>query len=253
MPDVSSGSFADHFSTVAAGYARYRPTYPTALFDWIAAAAPARDSAWDCGCGNGQATVPLAERFARVIGTDPSADQIAQAPRHPRIDWRVATAESSGLDPASVAVVTVAQALHWFDLPRFWAEVRRVVRPGGLVAVWTYGLAVLDDAALAQALRHLHDDVVGPYWPKERGHVDQGYQTLPFPFDPVDVPAFDIQANWSIDELAGYLGTWSAVRRYVAARGADPVSPFIAGIRPRWGDARRAVRWPLTLLAGRVT
>ncbi|MES1259456.1 MAG: class I SAM-dependent methyltransferase [Gemmatimonadota bacterium] len=245
-------SFPDHFSAVAANYARFRPKYPPALFDWIAATAPALGAAWDCGCGNGQATLPLADRFERVFATDPSAEQIAQAPVHPRVTWSVAPAEASGLESDSVDVVAVAQALHWFDLPRFWAEVRRVVRAGGLFAAWSYGVPFLDDEQLAAELRHLHDDIVGPYWPKERGHVDQGYHTIDFPFERLSPPPFDMREHWSIDELAGYLGTWSATRRYIAANGADPVAPLIDGLRARWGTGRRDVRWPLTVVAGGV-
>ena len=245
-------SFPDHFSAVAASYARFRPKYPTELFDWIAATAPARGAAWDCGCGNGQATIPLAGRFERVIATDPSAEQVAQAPLHPGISWRVAPAEASGLDSLSVDVVVVAQALHWFDLTRFWAEARRVVRPGGLVVAWSYGVPFLDDKPLTGALRRLHDDIVGPYWPKERGHVDQGYHGIEFPFERLTPPPFDMREHWSIEDLAGYLGTWSATRRYVTANGSDPIAPFIVGIREAWGTRQRDVRWPLTVLAGVV-
>jgi len=245
-------SFPDHFSAVAANYARFRPKYPPALFDWIAAAAPARGAAWDCGCGNGQASLPLAERFERIFATDPSAEQIAQAPQHRRISWSVAPAEASGLDAASVDAVTVAQALHWFELPKFWAEVLRVVRGDGLAVAWSYGVPFMDDDALTPTLRHLHDDIVGPFWPKERGHVDQGYHTIDFPFERLSSPSFDMREHWSIDELAGYLGTWSATRRYIAAIGTDPIAPFVAEIRERWGAGRRDVRWPLTVLAGRV-
>jgi len=244
-------SFPDHFSAVAANYARFRPTYPEPLFDWIAETAPARGAAWDCGCGNGQATLPLARRFDRVVATDPSAEQIGQAPAHPRISWRVAPAEASGLEAASVDAVVVAQALHWFDLPRFWVEVKRVVHPGGLVVACSYGVPFMDDAAMAAELRRLHDDIVGPYWPKERGHVDKGYESMPFPFERLVPPSFDMREHWMIDELAGYLGTWSGTRRYIAANGSDPVAPFIERLRVAWGGGRRDVRWPLTVLAGR--
>ncbi len=245
-------SFPDHFSSHAANYARYRPTYPAQLFDWIAASAPGRGTAWDCGCGNGQATLPLAERFERVIATDPSAEQIAQAPADPRISWRVASAEASGLDAESIDVVTVAQALHWFDLPRFWREVHRVVRPGGLIVVWSYGVAFFDDAEATRLLRHFHDDVMGSYWPIERGHVEAGYQSLDFPFERVTPPAIGLDASWTLEQLAGYLQTWSATRRYVAANGNDPVPAFAEQLRRWWGGGERTVHWPLTILAGRV-
>ena len=245
-------SFPDHFSAVAANYARFRPTYPTTLFDWIALTAPALGAVWDCGCGNGQATLPLAERFERVMATDPSAEQIGQAPVHPRVSWSVAPAEASGLDALSADVVVVAQALHWFDLPRFWPEVKRVVRPAGLMVAWSYGIPFVDDAAITADLRRLHDDIVGPFWPTGRGQVAEGYRSVSLPFERLTPPSFDMREPWTIAELAGYLGTWSATQRYVAANGSDPVAPFIDGLKASWGRGRRDVRWPLTVLAGRL-
>jgi SAM-dependent methyltransferase len=246
------GSFPDHFSAVAATYARYRPTYPAQLFDWIADVAPARNAAWDCGAGSGQATVALAERFARVVATDASAEQLSQAPAHPRITWCVAPAEASGLDPLSMDAVTVAQALHWFDLPRFWREVRRVVRPSGVVAAWSYGTPFLTDTVVTGVLRDFHDNVVGPYWPIERGMVDTRYQTMDFPFDRLSSPGLDLRATWVLDELTGYLRSWSATRRYIEERGIDPVTAFSEALRRVWGNGSREVIWPLTILAGRV-
>lgn len=246
-------AFPDHFSAVAETYARYRPTYPAELFDWIAGVAPARTAAWDCGAGSGQATLPLAERFDRVVGTDASAEQLRQAPAHPRITWRVAPAEASGLDPASMDVVTIAQALHWFDLPRFWGEVRRVVRPAGVIVAWSYGVPFLKHAELTRVLRHFHDDIVGPYWPIERGLVDVRYQSIDFPFARYDPPAMELRATWTLDQLAGYLRSWSATRRYMDTNGGDPVTPFTATVRAKWGEGSREVFWPLTTLAGRMT
>ena len=187
-----------------------------------------------------------------MIATDPSAEQIAQAPAHPRISWRVAPAETSGLATASVDVVTVAQALHWFDLRRFWPEVRRVVRAGGLIVVWSYGIAFFDDAQATHRLRHFHDDVMGSYWPIERGHVEAGYESLDFPFERITPPAIGLSASWTLEQMTGYLQTWSATRRYIAANGNDPVPAFAEQLITWWGDGQRTVHWPLTILAGRV-
>ena len=244
--------FPDHFSSIAATYARYRPGYPAELLDWIAAVAPARDAAWDCGAGSGQATLPLAERFTQVVGSDASAEQLRHAPAHPRISWRVATAEDSGLPSRSMDAVTVAQALHWFDLPRFWAEVRRVLRPAGVIVAWSYGVLFLPDTAITGAIRAFHDDVVGPYWPIERGHVDARYHGIELPFDRLEPPRMDLTASWTLDQLAGYLRSWSATRRYVEAMSADPVSPLVASLHRAWGEGERQVLWPLTILAGRT-
>ncbi|MEO5799184.1 MAG: class I SAM-dependent methyltransferase, partial [Gemmatimonadales bacterium] len=170
-----SPAFPDHFSPVAAGYAAFRPTYPSALFDWIATQAPARTAVWDCACGNGQATGPLAERFDLVIATDGSAEQLSHAPPIPRTIWKHATAEANGLPDASVDAVVIAQALHWFDLDRFWPEVRRVVRPGGLVVAWCYGPTRLPDPALNAVVHSLYEDVLGEWWSANRRHIDAGY------------------------------------------------------------------------------
>lgn len=246
-------SFKDHFSAQAGDYARYRPRYPEALFEFLATLAPARDMAWDCGTGSGQAALGLAAHFRRVIATDPSASQIAQAPRHPKVEYRVATAEASGIEAGTIDLITVAQAIHWFDLERFYGEARRVLRPSGIVAVWTYTL--LDIAPQIDAVvRDFHHHVVGPYWPPERRMVDDGYRSLPFPFAAVEAPSFAMRTDWSLAELLGYLGTWSATRQYMKATGRDPCVALAAQLAPFWLDARerKPVRWPLHLRVGRV-
>lgn len=245
--------FADHFSSVADDYADTRPTYPTALLDWLASLCPRRELAWDCGAGSGQASVELAARFARVIATDASVAQIARAVPHPRVEYRVAPAERSGLDPGSADLVTVAQALHWFDADRFWPEVRRVACSGGLFAAWTYGPLQVDDDgvdALAQRFR----GEIAPWWPKERRHVENGYRELSFPFARLDAPAFAIEARWSLERLLGYLRSWSSVVRFRQARGIDPVQPLEPALREAWGASggERTIRWPITVLAGFV-
>src|SRR6266568_6165743 len=173
--------FPDHFSGVSAGYAAFRPRYPDALFDFLADAAPARDAAWDCATGNGQAAIGLAHHFPRVIATDASEAQIAHATPDPRVTYRVAPAEASGLDDRSVDLVTAAQALHWFDRPKFWAEARRVLRPRGVVAVWTYLLFEIAPEIDA-IIREFYSDVVGPFWPPERHITEERYRTIEFPF-----------------------------------------------------------------------
>jgi len=173
----------DHFSGHAADYAKFRPGYPEALFDWIAEQTPGHDLAWDCGCGNGQASVPLAARYRRVAATDFSAEQIAQATPHPNIDYRAAPAEASGLPDRCADLVTIAQALHWFDFDRFYAEVRRVVKPGGAVVAWTYQL-LRAEPAIDAVLADFYTRTLGPHWPPERKWVDLAYRGMPFPFGP---------------------------------------------------------------------
>ncbi|MEP6687683.1 MAG: class I SAM-dependent methyltransferase [Gemmatimonadales bacterium] len=248
-----SPEFSDHFSAVAEAYAAARPTYPPALFEHLASLAPARGHAWDCAAGNGQATLGLAAQFARVTATDASEAQIAQAPSRTGITWRVGLAHESGLPDASVDLVTVAQALHWIDLPSFYEEVRRVVVPGGLLAVWCYGIQRVEDEATDRRLEDFYGTVVGPYWAPERTLVETGYRSVPFPFDELPVPAFEMRHDWLLDELLAYIRTWSATAAFIEARGFDPVSPLGRELAPSWGpsDIRRCVRWPLSLRIGR--
>jgi SAM-dependent methyltransferase len=243
--------FADHFSVVSAAYARFRPRYPEALFYWLAQIAPGRELAWDCATGNGQAAVGLATHFARVIATDASAAQIEAASPVPRVEYRVAPAEASGLSDASCDLVSAAQALHWFDRPAFFVEARRVLVSGGVLAIWSYLRLRTGERALDSALDRFHDEVVGAYWPPGRELVENGYRGIDFPFEELATPAFAIEARLSLDALAGYFGSWSATDRYRRAVGSDPVPEFVAGLAAAWG-AERAVRWPIALRAGRI-
>jgi len=245
-------SFHDHFSSLAAQYAAFRPGYPAALFAHLATLAPRRALAWDCACGTGQASVGLAEHFAQVIATDASARQIAAATSHPRIRYRVAPAEASGLADASVDLVSVAQALHWLTLAPFYAEVERVLVPQGVLAVWTYTLLRVSPPIDA-IIGHFDERVIGPYWPPERRHVDAAYRTLDFPFAELPAPALEIEQHWDLGHLLGYVGSWSATARYRERRGEDPVSTLAAALSPLWGDPheRRRIVWPLVLRMGR--
>lgn len=241
----------DHFSGASNDYRRNRPCYPDALFAFLAAQAPSRECAWDCATGTGQAAHPLAHYFDQVIASDGSATQIASAPSHPRIDYRVATAEASGIDPASVDLITVAQALHWFDIPAFFAEARRVLKPGGLIAVWSYNLLTIEPAIDA-VINHLYGAVLDEYWPPERKLVESDYRTIAFPFTPLAAPAFTMETRWTLDQLLGYLGTWSAVRRYRETRGSDPLQATAEALLPLWGAAgtSRTICWPMPLRVG---
>jgi SAM-dependent methyltransferase len=245
--------YADHFSRLAPAYASCRPGYPGELFDYLEAVCNRHELAWDCAAGTGQASLPLARVFRRVIATDASAAMIANAPRHPKIDYRVAPAEANELNEASADLVTVAQALHWLDLDLFYPEVERVLVPGGVLAVWTYGSQYLDDAALDRVLDRFYTEVVGPYWSAERRHVESGYRTLPFPFPELDPPRFAMEEQWTLSELLGYLRTWSATQRFRETVGHDPVEQLALELAPHWGGpaSARRIRWPLSLRVGR--
>jgi SAM-dependent methyltransferase len=249
-----SGSFTDHFGAVAGAYAHFRPTYPPPLFDWLAAAAPARQRAWDCATGTGQAAIGLAAHFAEVVATDASAAQLAAASPHPRVIYRLAAAESSGLEADSLDLVTVAQAVHWFDRPRFFAEVERVLRPGGVLAVWSYGIPRLEGVGPDALLQHFYADIVGPYWPPEKALVENGYHDLVLPFEILATPSFAMDVVWGLEQVLGYCSSWSASARYRAALGSDPIDRLRPGLAAAWGEEEspRRLHWPLTIKASRL-
>jgi SAM-dependent methyltransferase len=244
---TSPQDFADHFSTIAKRYAAYRPTYPPALAAALAERAP-HGTAWDVGCGNGQLSVDLAEHFDRVIATDPAKAQIEAAMAHPRVDYRVSSAEDSGLDAQSVELVVAAQAAHWFQWDRWIAEVERVAKPGALVALVSYGIDVVEgDDANAIAERYYHDDA-GPFWPKGREHVENGYRDLVMPWPAVEAPPLEMTARWTRDELLGYVSTWSATVKLVQTNGDAAVVKLAADLARVWPDGEiRTIRWPLTI------
>lgn len=252
MPSRRMSEFKDHFSALAADYASFRPRYPATLFADLAAVAPGRRLAWDCATGNGQAAEGLAAHFAEVVATDASAAQIAAARGPANVRFAVAPAEASGLQEASVDLILVAQAAHWFDLPAFYAEAARVLRPGGVLALLTY-TGVRVNAALDPLLREYHQVTVGPYWPPERAHVENDYRTLPFPWPELAFPVQEMSTEWSLDQLIGYLGTWSATSRCREQTGQDPLPALRARLAPLWGapEQTRRVWWPLPLRIAR--
>lgn len=246
-------SFADHFSGVSAAYATFRPRYPDALFEFLAREAPARSEAWDAGTGSGQAAVGLARYFGHVTATDASGAQIERATPHANVDYRVGPAEASGLNAASVDLVTAAQALHWFDRPRFWAEARRVLRPRGVIAVWTYHLLEISPQIDA-VVRFFYSGVVGPYWSPERRLVEERYRSIELPFAEFAAPDFAIEQRLSLDDVAGYIRTWSATRAFVQDHGRDPVDDLVRELAIVWGPPQqsRPARWPVAMRVGRV-
>ncbi|MBP3955508.1 class I SAM-dependent methyltransferase [Gemmata sp. G18] len=249
-----STPFKDHFSGHAGDYRTFRPTYPPELFTFLASVVPAQGLVWDCGTGSGQAAVVLAEHFTRVFATDASAEQVKNAEPHPKVEYVVAPAEKCPLPDASADLVTVAQALHWFDLERFFAEVNRVCKPGGALAVWSYDLHSVN-AEVDPVLDRLQSEFVGPYWPPERALVDAGYRTIPFPFDEIAVPPFEMSADWDLPTLIGYMNTWSATKRFQTANGFNPVERLDDALTAAWGAPAtvRTVCWKFVLRVGRVS
>jgi SAM-dependent methyltransferase len=242
-------AFKDHFSHHSDRYARFRPRYPEALFDWLASATPGRALAWDVATGSGQAASSLATRFQRVVATDPSQAQLAHATTRPNVEYRNEPAERSSLEDESVDLVTVAQALHWFDHEAFAKEVRRVLRPGGRFAAWSYDL--LRIAPSIDPILDAHvKEVVEPFWPDERGLVVEGYASIPLAYPKAPAPTFELTACWDLDRLLGYLGTWSATQRMIRATGTDPIPAAREALARVWGDPtrERLMRWPLAVV-----
>jgi SAM-dependent methyltransferase len=247
-------AFKDHFSRHADDYARYRPDYPGALFEFLANTVTSRETAWDCGTGNGQAALGLAAYFDRVIATDPSAEQIRMAVAHEKISYRVAPAEQTEIPSHTVDLVTVAQAAHWFDMERFYQETRRVLKSDGMLALWCYGLTRINPA-VDQVVQHYYANIVGPYWPPERRYIDEKYATLPFPFAELPAPEFYMQAEWDLNEFMGYLHTWSATQRFQEKHEQNPLDIVHWIMVQAWGEprARQTVRWPIYLRLGRLS
>lgn len=243
-------SFKDHFSKQAADYAIFRPGYPRELFDCLGSIAPSRQLAWDCGTGNGQAAVRLVSVFDRVIATDASERQIANALPHEHVEYRVAAAENSGIQSGTIDLIMVAQALHWFDLARFYAEARRALKPNGVVAASAYNLLHIEPA-IDEVVNRYYNEVVGPFWPPERELVEQ-FADLSFPFHEIDPPKFQMTTQWNLDHLLGYLRTWSSTQRFIVAKGSDPLEQIADELRRAWGDSQqtRKVIWPLILRIG---
>jgi ubiquinone/menaquinone biosynthesis C-methylase UbiE len=241
----------DLFSNNSKEYAAFRPTYPSALYDFMMMHVKNKTQAWDCACGNGQVARDLADRVDKVFATDQSASQIDNAIRRDNIVYSVGSAERTSFADQQFDLVTVGQAIHWFNIPKFIAEVRRVTKPGGVVAVWGYSLLSID-TGIDLLISNFYTSVIGPYWDKERKLVDDRYRTIEFPFKRIDVPSFEFSFDWTLEELRGYLNTWSSVQKYIKQNQSNPVDKVISQIRPLWNDERKKVSFPLFVRMGKV-
>lgn len=235
-------------------YARFRPEYPAALARFLAELSPAREQAVDVGCGNGQLTVQLAAHFGEVVGLDPSADQVANSTAHERTRYICAPAENIPLPDRCVDLVTAAQAAHWFDLPCFYDEVRRIGRKDAVVALISYGVLRLEPAELNKRFSRFYWQEIGPYWPPERKLVDSGYANIAFPFTELPAPEFSIQLTWELGDFLGYISTWSAAQRAIDAGRQDILETFAADLSLLWGPdgCKRPVTWPINMRIGRI-
>ncbi|MGD8371764.1 MAG: class I SAM-dependent methyltransferase [Syntrophobacterales bacterium] len=246
-------NFKDYFSKQASEYTRYRPHYPGPLFQYLAELTIEHQLAWDCATGSGQAALGLTPYFDEIIATDASEKQITNAIAHRKITYLVSPAERTEIDSNAIDLIAVAQALHWFALDKFYGEVKRVLKTGGVIAAWSYGLLRISPP-VDELLDKFYVDVVGPFWPPERKLVDDGYRSIPFPFQEFTSPAFSMEANWSLDHLLGYLGTWSSIQKFKEQNKANPLKGFARDLKQVWGrpEDEKRVRWPINMRVGRV-
>ncbi|QMW03829.1 class I SAM-dependent methyltransferase [Spirosoma foliorum] len=241
----------DRFSGHANLYAQYRIDYPAELYDFVLSFVENRQKAWDCATGNGQVAGALAAIFDQVEATDISETQLILAVKKPNINYQLSSAEQTPFANQTFDLITVAQALHWFDISAFHQEVRRVAKPGAVIAEWGYGLVLLG-SDLDPILLDFYRNRIGPYWDPQRKYIDNAYATLPFPFADAQRAEFTARHAWSLDRFLNYLRTWSAVRQYIHENEEDPVNWLGEVLKPIWGDAERELQFPIFLRVGRV-
>ncbi len=241
----------DNFSRQSELYARYRPTYPDELFDFILQQLPEKNIAWDCATGNGQTATELAKHFKKVLATDISARQIGKAQLAPNIEYSVQPAEKTDFDKDTFDLVTVSQALHWLQFDLFYAELRRVAKPGSWIAAWMYALLRISPA-IDELIHHHHYVTLKAYWDEERRYVDDLYQTIPFPFEEISCPLFHIRYEWTLGDLEGYLNTWSALQKFISSNNYNPVDALIAEIQPHWAPDKMSIDFPVYLRMGKI-
>ncbi len=244
-------SFKDHFSGHSSDYARHRPTYPDALFSYLRDRCRFRNHALDCATGSGQAAHGLTPYFREITAIDASMEQLEAALPHSKITYKQAPAEKIPIREVSVDLVTVAQALHWFDFDCFYAEAARVLKPKGVIAIWAYEMTRVSPE-IDLILNHFYNQTVGPFWPPERAYVENQYKDIPFPFKAFAAPTFSMMKHWNLTQLLAYLSTWSAVRRYMQSGKEDPIPALRDMLLPYWGaeDNERLITWPLMMKIG---
>ena len=241
-----------NFTSGAEEYAQYRPSYPPAFFDYLATIVPGGNRAWDCGTGTGQVAGGLAKVFAEVHATDISAAQLAAAFAHPHIHYSLQASERTSFPRNFFDLVIVGQAVHWFDFDQFYAEVRRTGRRGAPLVITGYGRLKISPE-VDEVIDTLYYGIVGSSWDAERRYIDEEYRTIPFPFEEVKTPGFEMVYEWSLEHLLGYLNTWSAVKKYVQQKGSDPIAQVLNHLQQAWGAAtKRKIIFPLLLRVGKI-
>ncbi len=243
----------DLFSKQAATYAQFRPTYPQNLFDFVLQNVDNKGVAWDCATGNGQAAKVLAQHFDKVFATDMSQKQLDNAAQADNIVYAVSRAEATDFEDNSFDLITVAQAVHWFDFDKFYAEVRRVAKPNATIAIWGYGVMRFHDEEVDKLIQNFYHNITGKYWDGERRHLDEGYETIPFPFEALKTPHLSMVFKWQRDELEGYLNSWSSIQHFIKANGYNPIPNLMLDLEDFWGEfERKSLYFPVFMKMGKV-
>jgi len=241
------------YSPYAKEYAQSRPGYPPTLFNYLASLTDSHQLAWDCATGNGQAALELTSYFNQVVATDVSAEQIRHARQHPQISYRVAQAEKSGLENESVNLITVASAIHWFDLDSFYTEARRVIQPGGVLSAWSYHVGYVEPP-FDQLFARFYREVVASYFAPGARFVDDRYENITLPGEALRADQFHVTADWNLDQMFAFIRSWSGTQQYLQERGEDPVAIIADELTMLWGERENVhtIRWPLCIRISRL-
>lgn len=242
----------DNFSRQSELYSKYRPSYPPGLFDFILSHVSNRETAWDCGTGNGQAAKELSKYFKKIFATDISEKQIQKGYKAENIFYFVQAAEHTNFEDNSFDLVTVSQALHWFSFNEFYSEVKRTVKPGGWIAVWAYILPSISETIDQIVHLKLYKEILGNYWDYERKLVDEKYATIPFPFQEISCPVFKMYFDWTVDDLMGYINSWSALQKFIAANSFNPADDIKRQIQPFWTEEKMRISFYIYLRMGKI-
>lgn len=242
----------DNFSDKSDKYAKYRPTYPQEMLDFILSLLDKKENAWDCGTGTGQIAIELSKEFNNVYATDISKTQLDNAIKKDNIFYSVQSAEKTNFNNKTFDLITVAQAIHWFDFDKFYFEVKRTLKDNGLIAVIGYGLIQIDEK-VDEIILDFYKNVVGSYWDKERKYIDENYKTIPFPFNEIEAPEFYIKSEWTFEHLLGYFETWSAIKHFIQANQYNPVDNIFDKLKEAWGnDLSKKITFPVLLRIGKL-
>lgn len=246
--------FKDNFSQQSDIYVKYRPQYPVELYTYLSSLTAEHVLVWDCGTGNGQAAIGLATCYDQVIATDPSEQQIRNCLPHDKVKYLVEKAENNSFPTHSADLLTIANALHWFDFDIFYQEAYRVLKPNGVIAAWAMGVPSISPE-IDKIIQHFHDHTLNDYWLAENRLVEKGYATIPFPFQLISSPDFFCEKRMNLHDLTGYLNTWSATQRFINQQGFNPTEQVMKELAKVWEDAslEKTLVWKLVLKVGRIS